>query len=146
MDLSLLVACAFCGGLVVWWTSQTKPEAPLPPGPPADPVIGHLRIMPKENTAETFHEWTQKYGTFMVIPLVRTTYSFIIQEMSCFFAFLAGRWLFWGVLTRHRNCLIRGVLLIAADQNSCFTNCTFIFTPFFAPADTLCLVWGGFPL
>ncbi|KAK7041453.1 hypothetical protein VNI00_009319 [Paramarasmius palmivorus] len=67
MGLSLLVACAFCGGLVFWWTTQTKPKAPLPPGPPADPVIGHLRIMPKENTAETFHEWTQKYGDVMFL-------------------------------------------------------------------------------
>ncbi|KAI0093006.1 cytochrome P450 [Irpex rosettiformis] len=36
---------------------------PLPPGPPAEPIIGHMRLFPDvETTAETFHEWSQKYG------------------------------------------------------------------------------------
>ena len=35
----------------------------LPPGPPADPLIGHLRIFPKTQVmAETFYDWSLKYG------------------------------------------------------------------------------------
>jgi hypothetical protein len=35
---------------------------PLPPGPPGEPFIGHLRVVPKENTAKAFAKWADKYG------------------------------------------------------------------------------------
>uniref|UniRef100_A0A0W0EXE6 Putative cytochrome P450 n=1 Tax=Moniliophthora roreri TaxID=221103 RepID=A0A0W0EXE6_MONRR len=69
MDLTLFVACAFCASLLFWLTSKPRGRTPLPPGPPADPFIGHLRMMPKEKTAETFHEWTQKYGDVMYLNI-----------------------------------------------------------------------------
>ena len=34
----------------------------LPPGPPADPVIGHVRSMPLEYAWRTFGEWGKKWG------------------------------------------------------------------------------------
>ncbi|KAJ7146609.1 hypothetical protein C8R44DRAFT_599699 [Mycena epipterygia] len=34
----------------------------LPPGPPRDPVIGHLRYMPSSESALVFHEWAKTYG------------------------------------------------------------------------------------
>jgi hypothetical protein len=38
-------------------------QPPLPPGPPADPLIGHIRFLPDENIrAAVFHEWLQQYG------------------------------------------------------------------------------------
>ena len=36
---------------------------PLPPGPPADPLIGHLRLIPPTNAEETFREWGKTYGS-----------------------------------------------------------------------------------
>lgn len=35
----------------------------LPPGPPRDPILGNLRIMPTEQAPFVFHEWSKKYGT-----------------------------------------------------------------------------------
>ena len=38
-------------------------RALLPPGPPAEPLIGHLRYMPNENERdEVFHRWSIQYG------------------------------------------------------------------------------------
>jgi hypothetical protein len=35
----------------------------LPPGPPRDPIIGHLRYLPTAESASVFHEWAKTYGT-----------------------------------------------------------------------------------
>jgi hypothetical protein len=44
------------------WLRRRNQKYPLPPGPPADPLIGHLRLLSAGNTAENFNEWAQKYG------------------------------------------------------------------------------------
>ncbi len=44
---------------------RTTKRPPLPPGPPADPFIGHLRIMPSDQQELVFHEWAKTYGTSM---------------------------------------------------------------------------------
>ena len=42
-------------------------KASLPPGPPAEPLIGHLRYMPNENERdEVFHRWSIQYGDNIV--------------------------------------------------------------------------------
>ena len=35
----------------------------FPPGPPKDPILGHLRIFPKADPGKTFYEWSNQYGT-----------------------------------------------------------------------------------
>ncbi|KAF9262303.1 cytochrome P450 [Marasmius fiardii PR-910] len=42
----------------------------LPPGPPRDPLIGHLRIIPQEKQAEAFHEWAKTYGDVMYLEVL----------------------------------------------------------------------------
>lgn len=62
-----LVASILLCVLVVRFTRRNGQRPPLPPGPPADPIIGHMRIFPDaQDIAEVFHEWTQKYGTFIL--------------------------------------------------------------------------------
>ena len=53
-----------------------KPRGPpLPPGPPADPLIGHLRIMPNENDRDAvFYELSRKYGEGSVYYRDQNTY------------------------------------------------------------------------
>jgi hypothetical protein len=34
----------------------------LPPGPPAEPLIGHARLIPKNGQAEFYHEMRKSYG------------------------------------------------------------------------------------
>ncbi|OLN88226.1 O-methylsterigmatocystin oxidoreductase 1 [Colletotrichum chlorophyti] len=39
---------------------------PLPPGPPGEFLLGHLRVVPKERTAETYAEWAKKYKSDVI--------------------------------------------------------------------------------
>lgn len=48
--------------LRLYLTPKRKNKLPLPPGPPADPLIGHARIIPVRKGEEIFHEWAQVYG------------------------------------------------------------------------------------
>ncbi|KAG5651994.1 hypothetical protein H0H81_006676, partial [Sphagnurus paluster] len=59
-----LLSILFGSFALLWlWSRITrKKHPPLPPGPPADPIIGHLRHMPKANPGDVFHEWGKKYG------------------------------------------------------------------------------------
>ena len=43
-------------------------KVPLPPGPPADPLIGHLRHIPTKDHAEVYHEWSKTYGNLSIAP------------------------------------------------------------------------------
>ena len=58
----------------------------LPPGPPADPVIKHLRIFPVKDHAEVFHKWSKIYGErtiFYQFILIEPYVLMVVQEMSC---------------------------------------------------------------
>ncbi|KAL0568631.1 hypothetical protein V5O48_013350 [Marasmius crinis-equi] len=60
--MSLFLAAACFLGVSLWFASRSFGKPPLPPGPPADPLIGHLRIIPSQKTSETFQEWSKTYG------------------------------------------------------------------------------------
>ena len=40
------------------------PSRRLPPGPPADPIIGHARKIPLDEPYRTYAEWGKQYGAF----------------------------------------------------------------------------------
>ncbi len=46
---------------------QRSRKVPLPPGPPSDPIIGHLRLMLQPKDDAVFFEWHKLYG--MVSPM-----------------------------------------------------------------------------
>ena len=52
--------------LAVWFIKSRKTSSP-PPGPPADPIIGHLRVIPSTNQADVFHGWAKIYGTQIIL-------------------------------------------------------------------------------
>ncbi|KAL0947947.1 hypothetical protein HGRIS_010576 [Hohenbuehelia grisea] len=54
-------------GLLASYLLRTRPRFPLPPGPRADPLIGHLRSIPTKDEAKVFHEWAQRYGDVVYI-------------------------------------------------------------------------------
>jgi len=56
---------------------------PLPPGPPADPVIGHFRVFPDANiSAEVFHDWMQKYGDVISLKMFGQTFVILGSEKA----------------------------------------------------------------
>ncbi|KAL4256194.1 cytochrome P450 family protein [Pleurotus pulmonarius] len=65
MKTSVTVAALGALLLTVYLKRRSKKRPPLPPGPPADPLIGHLRIMPADKQELVFHEWSKTYGDIM---------------------------------------------------------------------------------
>ncbi|KAJ7278231.1 cytochrome P450 [Mycena rebaudengoi] len=49
---------------------RQKRRSQLPPGPPRDPLIGHLRYLPSADSATVFHEWSKKYGDVMYLEVL----------------------------------------------------------------------------
>ncbi|KAJ6544393.1 cytochrome P450 [Mycena capillaripes] len=62
------IALPICLYLV--YRQRLSNSFPLPPGPPRDPIIGHLRHMPSTNRAAVFHEWSKTYGDVMYLEVL----------------------------------------------------------------------------
>jgi hypothetical protein len=84
--LSLILLLFSCVILYVWAREKSARRLPLPPGPPGDPLIGHLRLVPSDNQENIFYEWGKKYGMWAATCLT----CFInnaFKAMSCISAF-----------------------------------------------------------
>jgi len=57
---SIVIICIAIG--LKRLASASRSKLSLPPGPPADPVIGHLRYIPSDNPEDKFSEWSKQYG------------------------------------------------------------------------------------
>ncbi|CAL1709588.1 unnamed protein product [Somion occarium] len=56
---------------LVWrYVRKGKAAGSLPPGPPGDPIIGHLRTLPRENYGEKYYEWSKIYGDVFSINIL----------------------------------------------------------------------------
>ncbi|KAH7328195.1 cytochrome P450 [Stachybotrys elegans] len=66
--LSLLLISWACLGLALLMRKYTWRDnhLPLPPGPPGEFLLGHLRKIPKENTAATYAQWSKKYKSDVI--------------------------------------------------------------------------------
>ncbi len=65
MDNTLIVIALSLVCLFAYLKRSSTNRPPLPPGPPADPLIGHLRVMPSDNHGLVFHEWSKTYGMIL---------------------------------------------------------------------------------
>ncbi|KAF7358226.1 O-methylsterigmatocystin oxidoreductase [Mycena venus] len=63
----LVAAAAF---LYILYCLRRPNSLSLPPGPPRDPLIGHLRYIPSTNRAAAFHEWAKIYGDIMYLDVL----------------------------------------------------------------------------
>ncbi|KAJ7447848.1 cytochrome P450 [Mycena latifolia] len=73
MSLALYYVTALAGSAVLFWflgLPSRRKGAMLPPGPPGDPVLGHLRYMPSARPALVFHEWAKNYGDVMHLQVL----------------------------------------------------------------------------
>ncbi|KAK0445981.1 cytochrome P450 [Desarmillaria tabescens] len=56
--------------LRAWARKASATNPPLPPGPPSDPIIGHLRIIPSQRQQNAFHEWSKVHGDVMQLRVL----------------------------------------------------------------------------
>ncbi|KAF5714941.1 cytochrome p450 [Fusarium mundagurra] len=50
--------------LLTWAHWRSRPTLPLPPGPPSEFLLGHSRVIPKENAAAVYAKWSKDYSQF----------------------------------------------------------------------------------
>ncbi|KAH8879650.1 cytochrome P450 [Thozetella sp. PMI_491] len=54
-------------GLILWSYVVTprlrRKGVPLPPGPPSEPILGHLRVVPEYSPEYTYQRWSKEYGS-----------------------------------------------------------------------------------
>ncbi|KAF5254727.1 hypothetical protein FANTH_466 [Fusarium anthophilum] len=50
--------------LLAWAHWRSRPTLPLPPGPPSEFLLGHSRVIPKENAAAVYAKWSKDYSQF----------------------------------------------------------------------------------
>ncbi|GBE89466.1 O-methylsterigmatocystin oxidoreductase [Sparassis crispa] len=67
---SLIVYLCIACIVSVWLYSRHKKSPPLPPGPPAEPFIGHMRIFPTVHQADVFHKWAAEYGNVFYLTVL----------------------------------------------------------------------------
>ena len=63
LPTAVILGAFALGIIVVYLFLRIKRSRRLPPGPPADPLIGHLRVLPREDPHHTYYEWSKLYGT-----------------------------------------------------------------------------------
>ena len=60
-------------GFLILKRSRDARRDRLPPGPPADPIIGHARFIPPQYSWKTFAEWGKTWGAYTItlyVPMV----------------------------------------------------------------------------
>ncbi|KAF9459489.1 cytochrome P450 [Collybia nuda] len=62
-----LLSCIF---LYAYIRGKSKRRPPLPPGPPGEPILGHLRMIPPKDQEIFFYQWGKKYGNVMYLRLL----------------------------------------------------------------------------
>ncbi|KAI0933847.1 hypothetical protein AcV5_005883 [Taiwanofungus camphoratus] len=67
MNLCIVVNAALVLVFVFWRSVKKQRGVPLPPSPPADPIIGHFRIIPRSHQSEVYYEWSKKYGNIFYL-------------------------------------------------------------------------------
>ena len=64
--MSLILLSAFTLTLLVLYKAlqgrRHDKGLPLPPGPPGEPIIGHLRRIPKADEEDMLLRWHKQYG------------------------------------------------------------------------------------
>ncbi|KAF9456701.1 cytochrome P450 [Collybia nuda] len=66
----ILLALFICFTFYIYLKRKTRNVVPLPPGPPGDPIIGHIRLIPPENQETLFYKWGKIYGDVIHLRLL----------------------------------------------------------------------------
>ncbi|KAF5702563.1 cytochrome P450 monooxygenase [Fusarium globosum] len=52
--------------LLAWAHWRSQHTLPLPPGPPSEFLLGHFRVIPKENAAAVYAKWSKEYNSDII--------------------------------------------------------------------------------
>ncbi|CVK99546.1 related to cytochrome p450 [Fusarium mangiferae] len=52
--------------LLAWAHWRSQHTLPLPPGPPSEFLLGHSRVIPKENAAAVYAKWSKEYNSDII--------------------------------------------------------------------------------
>ena len=69
MSVLLLAVISLALLIVYIFLINSKPNAsalPLPPGPPGEPILGHLRIVPTDSPEYTYAKWSKEYKSAVI--------------------------------------------------------------------------------
>ena len=72
------LAAGACTVLYLVYDYRKRSQLKYFPGPPADPIIGHVRSFPHTLPWEKFLEWGKQYGE----PFLITCYVLLITQLS----------------------------------------------------------------
>ncbi|KAL4252089.1 cytochrome P450 family protein [Abortiporus biennis] len=61
---------------------RQKNSLPFPPGPPSDPFIGHLRVIPRGYNEAVYNEWRRKYGDVVYLNVLGKTIIMLNSEKA----------------------------------------------------------------
>jgi cytochrome P450 len=59
---TIILFISLVAGKVITAINSSSP-APLPPGPPADPIIGHVCIVPNSRPELSYQKWAKEYNS-----------------------------------------------------------------------------------
>ncbi|KAF8989156.1 cytochrome P450 [Cyathus striatus] len=74
MAWSIYYLAPAIAGVCLLWSQSRKIRAPYPPGPPAEPIIGHLRVLPASNQEAVFREMSKIYGDILFFRIPGRSY------------------------------------------------------------------------
>ncbi|KAI1261966.1 putative O-methylsterigmatocystin oxidoreductase [Xylariaceae sp. FL1019] len=62
--LAIPLVAAFAIIITIWLrATRHRSKLPLPPGPPGEPLIGHLRVIPAQRPEYQYARWAKEYGS-----------------------------------------------------------------------------------
>ncbi|KAF8988306.1 cytochrome P450 [Cyathus striatus] len=65
-------------GICLLWFRRRRTNAPYPPGPPAEPFIGHLQVLPASNQTVAFRR------SYLVLNLLKTAAELLDQQSGIY--------------------------------------------------------------
>ncbi|KAK4495602.1 hypothetical protein PRZ48_012870 [Zasmidium cellare] len=66
VTLSLLSAVLLVIVFVLRTRVKRRSVFPLPPGPPGEPILGHLRVVPTDNPEYAYAKWSEEYNSDVI--------------------------------------------------------------------------------
>ncbi|KAL1659562.1 cytochrome P450 [Schizophyllum commune] len=75
------LVCALIYSVYRYLTRQHIKRLPLPPGPPAELLLGHLRIAPQQDAERTYFRWSKEYKSSLIHIKVLGQHIIVIHDL-----------------------------------------------------------------